>query len=118
MTFSYTLNHRGSICVFSLSGRIIAESDLDKILVEITNVFGSKKNELIFNLEELEYVNSAGINFFMRTLTKARINNGDLIFCGVKNAVENLFKIAKLNRIYTIYSSENEAINHFKKEVE
>ena len=50
----------------------------------------------------------------MRTLTKARINNGDLIFSNVNGTVSDLFKIAKLNEIYTIYSSQEEAVNHFK----
>ena len=50
----------------------------------------------------------------MRVLTRTRIKNGDLIFFGVKGNVENLFKIAKINKIYTIYDTEEEALNHFK----
>ena len=50
----------------------------------------------------------------MKILTKTRVNNGDLIFCGVNGNVENLFKIAKLNGIYTIFDSLEEAVNHFK----
>ena len=54
-----------------------------------------------------------GISFFMRTLTKSRIMGGELILCNVRGNVDKIFKIAKLNEIYTIYNSQKEAIKHF-----
>ena len=55
-----------------------------------------------------------GISFFMRTLTKARIMNGELVLAGINGNVKKIFDIAKLNEVYTIYPTTELAIKHFK----
>lgn len=114
MSFSFDINHYPESSIVSLNGKIMTNVDLEGLSDEIIKLIDSKQHQLIFNLEELVYVNSSGINFFMRVLTRTRVKNGDLIFYGVKGNVEDLFKIAKINKIYTIYGSQEEALNHFK----
>ena len=114
MEFSYEILNQHSVSIFSLKGKIMTDEDLVKISKEITVMIEKGFCNLVFDLENLNYINSNGINLFMRTLTKARVNNGDLIFSNVKGTVSDLFKIAKLNEIYTIYSSQEDAVNHFK----
>ena len=92
----------------------MTDEDLVKISKEINFLIDKGMSNLVFDLENLNYINSTGINLFMRTLTKARVNNGDLIFSNVNGTVSDLFKIAKLNEIYTIYTSQADAVNHFK----
>jgi anti-anti-sigma regulatory factor len=50
----------------------------------------------------------------MRTLTKARIMNGDLALIHLNGNVKKIFEIAKLDEVYTIYTEEEKAIKHFK----
>ncbi len=114
MGFLFEINHYSDASIVSLKGKIMSDLDIENISNEITKLIGNNKIKLIFNTEDLVYVNSSGINFFMRTLTKTRIKNGDLIFFGVNGNVDDIFKIAKINKIYTIYSSQEEALNHFK----
>ncbi len=114
MGFSFEINHYSDSSIVSLQGKIMTDLDIDAVSTEISKLIENNKIKLIFNTEDLIYVNSSGINFFMRTLTKTRIQNGDLIFYGVNGNVDNIFKIAKINKIYTIYSSQQEALNHFK----
>ncbi len=114
MSFSFEIIQIANIAVVRLHGKIMTDLDLEEIAKESKKWVEKNSCQVIFNLSELMYINSSGINFFMRTLTKARINNGELIFCNVQGNVSTLFKIAKLNEIYTIYPSEEEAVNHFK----
>ena len=114
MGFTYEIQGHQSTSVFSLNGKIFTDEDLVKISNEITYLIEKGICNLVFDLKNLNYINSTGINLFMRTLTKTRVNNGDLIFSNVNGTVSDLFKIAKLNEIYTIYASQEEAVNHFK----
>ncbi len=114
MGFSFEIKNQSSVSVFSLNGKIMTDEDLIEISKEIISLIEKGMSNLVFDLKDLNYINSTGINLFMRTLTKARVNNGDLIFSNVFGKVSDLFKIAKLNEIYTIYGSQEEAVNHFK----
>lgn len=116
MSFSFDIHHLPNVSVVTLRGKIMNELDLESISLEVKQMIDKNKCRLIFDSQELTYINSSGINLFMRTLTKARTNNGDLIFCGINGNVENLFKITKLNEIYTIYATQKEAISHFKNQ--
>lgn len=114
MSFSFNTKQFPDSCIISLQGKILSEIDIDSLLMEVNQLIEKNKCQLIFNVRELSYLNSVGINLFMKILTKSRVSNGDLIFYGVNGNVESLFKIAKLNEIYTIYATEEDALNHFK----
>ncbi len=114
MSFTFEIKDYPNCYVVSLRGKIITDSDIDALLLSVDEIINNSNSKLVFNLFELTHINSSGINLFMKILTKTRINNGDLIFYGVIGNVGNLFKIAKLNGIYTIFDSLEEAVNHFK----
>ena len=114
MSFTFEIKHFSNCIVISLKGKIITDSDIDDLLLSVDKIISNSNSKLVFNLLELTHINSSGINLFMKILTKTRVNNGDLIFYGVNGNVGNLFKIAKLNGIYTIFDSLEEALNHFK----
>ena len=114
MNFTFDITHYPETSIITLRGKIMSNIDIEEVAKEVIKLIDTKQHKLIFNAEELAYINSLGINFFMRVLTRTRIKNGDLIFFGVKGNVDNLFKIAKINKIYTIYDTEEEALNHFK----
>jgi anti-sigma B factor antagonist len=113
MEFTYNIATQKNIKIISLTGKLISEVNVASLNEEASNLIESNHNQLIINLEGLKFLNSSGINFFMRTLTKARVSNGDLVFTGVNGMVSELFSMAKLTKIYTIYDSLEEAINHF-----
>jgi anti-sigma B factor antagonist len=114
MSFRFEIKHFSNSSVISLEGKILTDDDITQLLVSVNDLIESGISCLVLNLLELTNINSTGINLFMKILTKARINNGDLIFYGIKGNVKNLFKIAKLNEIYTIFESLDESLNHFK----
>ena len=114
MSFSFEILKQSGSIVICLRGKMMTDLDLTSVSQEVKEMIEQKSVQLIFNLQELEYINSSGINLFMRTLTSTRTNNGDLVFCNVHGSVEKLFKIAKLIQIYTIYATQEEAVNHFK----
>lgn len=114
MESSFNLKREAEVNLVSLYGKLLAENEVASITEEVLRVVDKFYKNVIFDLSELDYINSSGINMFMKVITKSRVNNGEVIFSGVKGNVEKLFKIAKLNEIYTIYGSSEDALNHFK----
>jgi len=101
------------VIIYKIKGKITSDLDFEDIEKEVFKNINKNYFRIIFNLDELTHTNSTGISFFMRTLTKSRIMGGELILCNVKGNVDKIFKIAKLDEIYTIYNSLEEAIKHF-----
>lgn len=113
MNLSYDITIHDPVVVYTLRGKIISDPDFQEIEKVVFQHLNQNYYRIVFDLNDLTHTNSSGIAFFMRTLTKSRIMNGDLILANVKGNVEKIFAIAKLNEIYTIYPSCEEAVAHF-----
>ncbi len=114
LNIQFDIDIKDPVIVYRLMGKITSELDYEAIEKEVFNHLNQNYFRIVFNLDELTHTNSMGIGFFMRTLTKSRIMGGELVLCNIKGNVEKIFKISKLDEIYTIYSDQTEAINHFK----
>lgn len=78
--------------------------------MEIDEKLYQTKGNVIIDLQKLDYINSTGINFFIKTLTKARVNNGDLILSGARGSVLTIVKISKMNEVFTMTENIDLAI--------
>jgi len=114
LNIQFDIDIQDPVIIYTVKGKITSELDSEDFEKEVFNHLNQNYFRIVFNLNELTHTNSIGIGFFMRTLTKARIMGGELVLCNVKGNVEKIFKISKLDEIYTIYSDQTEAINHFK----
>lgn len=101
-----------SVCiVFHLQGKILTETDAENLKEAVSNL---KSYKVIFNLQELTHINSTGIAVFVKTMTKCRIENGDLLICAPNKLIAKLFEITKMNDVFSLFDSEESAVNYFK----
>lgn len=114
LNLEFDIDIQDPVIVYTLRGKITSELDYETLEKEVFNHLNQNYFRVVFNLEELTHINSMGIGFFMRTLTKTRIMGGELVLSNVTGNVEKIFNISKLDEIYTIYTDQTEAINHFK----
>lgn len=113
MNLQFDVHIEDPVIVYALKGKITTESDFEDLEREVFHHLNQNYVRIVFDLTELTHTNSSGIGFFMRTLTKARIMNGELVLASIQGNVKKIFEIAKLNEVYTIYPTVDEAINHF-----
>ncbi len=78
------------------------------------NVKNNHKN-VIINLGDVTYIDSSGIGTLIFCRTFLNQNSGSLKIIKVKDSVKRIFELTKLNSFFTIFDSESEAINSFKK---
>lgn len=68
---------------------------------------GNKR--ILLDLAEVEFVDSSGLGAIVSSL-KTIGSEGDLVICGAREAVMNLFRLTRMNRVFQIFSSEEEAL--------
>lgn len=114
MNLQFDVNIDDPVIVYALDGKITTDEDFSELEAEVFQNLNQNYYRIVFDLANLTHTNSMGIGFFMRTLTKARIMNGELVLAAIDGNVKKIFDIAKLNEVYTIYPTTELAIKHFK----
>jgi anti-sigma B factor antagonist len=64
---------------------------------------------IVLNLSEVDFIDSSGLGAIVSGLKKMG-NNGNLVICAVRETVMSLFRLTRMNRVFEIFSSEDEAI--------
>ncbi len=109
MKFTHEL--RDGKAIFRLSGRLFNEADRNEIASVIQDYLENKGiKDFIFDFSELQYINSSGLGIFISLYTKIQNRGGSLILCNPPRSVRNLLNITKLDTIFDIRDSVEEAL--------
>ncbi len=113
MSFTYNLVQKQPIAIFNLYGELIDRNEGQKIIDDVQKFSEEGQHNFILELSELKYMNSTGLNVLINVLTKSRKNGGELVICGVSKKVQELLLITKLNSVFTVTETTEEAIAKF-----
>jgi anti-sigma B factor antagonist len=94
-----------NILIINVEGSILQKLDSEELTEYIEQNIESGNNNVIINLEKLDYMNSTGINDFISYLTKLRNSGGELIITNVSKKVEQLLIITKLHSVFSVEES-------------
>lgn len=105
----YTITDNGNYQLISLSGRLIEKSQAEGLIKEYEGIIGKRTGKYLMSLADLEYVNSTGLNLLIGMFTQARNAGGELVIGGISPKVKKLMVMTKLDSIFKIYGSVDEA---------
>lgn len=114
MPFGYTQSQQNGVAVFHLQGDIIDKAEATAFIEEINKIMVSGKNKFVLELSGVKYMNSSGLNILVNLLTKARNAGGDVVVCNLSKKVSDLLVITKLDSIFHVLPTEQEAIKKLK----
>jgi anti-sigma B factor antagonist len=101
-----------NIAVISASGFIDTTTapELEKKLEE---QLALNKYKIIVNLENIDYVSSAGWGVFVSEIREIRENNGDLVLVNMSPDVYDVYELMEFSSILKSFDSLNEAVASF-----
>ncbi len=107
----------GSVLVVSFQrGRIREEREILKALEDLgKKIETNLRLKLLLNLENVEYLSSAGLGNLVGLLKKSRRSGGVFKLCNMQESILELFEVMRLTKIFEIYNSEAEAVESFAK---
>lgn len=112
MSLTIQLQQNETFTLITLSGKILSEGDLTNANALLTEI---KNWNVVFDLSKLTHTNSSGMAFMVKTMTRARIQNGDVVLLSPADSLKKLFEITKMHEVFPIYDSLDAATNHFSK---
>ena len=114
MVLEYTIRKELNVNIVSLSGELIDRNQATELVEEIEELLDSGELKYVFDLSELKYINSSGLNVLIQVLTKARKSGGEAIVANVSKKVNELLIITKLNTVFTVTDTVEKALSKLK----
>ncbi len=109
------MNAVGNVVVVNFHrGRIREEREILKALEELGKYIESHPNaNVLLNLENIEYLSSAGLGNLVGLLKKSRRSNGHFKLCRLQEPIFELFEVMRLTKIFEIHDTEEAAVKSF-----
>jgi len=101
------------VTILDLSGKMTLGEGDEMLKTTINNLLAAGVKKLVLNLENVPYIDSAGLGEVVRTHTTVSRQGGSLKLLNLTKRIEDLLSITKLLTVFETYDSEAEAIKSF-----
>ena len=106
------VHKQGDICVVEFEDRKILEehviNQIGERLGEI--VEGESDPKLLLDFGNVEHLSSAALGMLIQLNNQLRDRQGRLVLANIHPQIYEVFKITRLNKLFTIYSSTEDAL--------
>jgi anti-sigma B factor antagonist len=77
---------------------------------EVGRYFTNGPTSIVLNLEKVEFIDSTGLGALL-SLLKRMPQGSQLLVCELNESVNNMFMLTRMDRVFTICRTVNEAVN-------
>ena len=88
-------------------------STFPQLQEHLDNLLKQGNQYYLLDLQNLDYISSAGLGVLMGILREVRERNGDLKIFNMSEKIERVFYLLGFSRLMKVYSSEAEALESF-----
>jgi anti-sigma B factor antagonist len=104
----------GAVTVLDLSGKITMGEDGTLLKDKLQSLLHQGKKNILFNLGQVSYVDSAGLGAIVSAYTTVTREGGTLKLANVTKKLQDLLSITKLLTVFETFDSEDEALRSYK----
>ena len=115
MKISYEYRRENNAIILQLKGDLIGDEVGPQLVEVVSDAINDQLKNCIVDLTEVRYISSSGIGVLITMLTKMRNVGGEVYLTSPSEHVKKLLIITKLNNIFTVYDSLEEAIAMVKQ---
>lgn len=98
-----------TVAIVDVSGDIDLNRSLD-FQKSLLDVLEKGPQQIIVNLSGVSYMDSSGVASLVKLLSRTRKSGSRLCLVGLTERVKSLFEITRLDVVFSIYTSEKEAM--------
>jgi anti-anti-sigma factor len=98
--------------IIEISGRVdnLSSKDLE---AKLDDVIKKNNNKIIIDLAAVEYISSVGLRVLLVALKKQKERDGSIQLVSLQPFVRDIFKITGFDRIFSISSSQEDAVSNY-----
>jgi anti-sigma B factor antagonist len=101
-----------TISVMKVKGRVDSETapELDDAL---TKLLQNNRNKIVLNLQEVNYMSSAGLRAMVKAYQSANKSGGDVRLAAVSEPIEVILRTVGMMQMFKMFSTSEEAAAGF-----
>jgi anti-sigma B factor antagonist len=103
----------GDVIVLDLKGKMTLGEGDELLKDKINSLVQQGRRKVVLNLEEVPYIDSAGLGEIVRTYTTISRQGGTLKLLNLTKRITDLLSITKLLTVFETYDSEADAVRSF-----
>lgn len=109
MKLNYTVEKQDKAHYLYIQGDLIGDEVGPRMVELVSDAINEGVKTFVVDLSEVRYISSSGIGLLITMLTKMRNVGGEVYLASPSEHVKKLLIITKLNNIFTVFESKEEA---------
>ena len=101
------------VTILDLKGKMTLGEGDELLRDKINSLIQQGRRKVVLNLEDVPYIDSAGLGEIVRTYTTISRQGGSLKLLNLTKRITDLLSITKLLTVFDTYDSEADAVRSF-----
>jgi anti-sigma B factor antagonist len=115
MNMTLSTRQVGGITILDLGGRIVLGEDSASVRDVIRDLLKNGHKQILFNLGDVDYIDTMGLGSLVGALTTVRKQGGDLKLLNLPEKFAGVIQITKLYTVIDIINDEAAAVKSFSQ---
>jgi anti-sigma B factor antagonist len=103
----------GEVTILDLKGKITLGEGDEALKDKINSLIHQNRKRILLNLEDVPYIDSAGLGEIVRTYTTVSRQGGQLKLVNLTKRITDLLSITKLLTVFETFDSESDALKSY-----
>ena len=103
----------GSVVILDMKGKMTLGDGDELLRKKVASLLEKGEKQIILNLGDVPYIDSAGLGEIVRTYTTVSRQGGNLKLLNLTKRITDLLSITKLLTVFDTFDAENEAVTSF-----
>ncbi|MBP7216144.1 MAG: STAS domain-containing protein [Candidatus Omnitrophica bacterium] len=100
---------KNGVLICSIGGELTIDT-VGELKKTFKILLGNKWSKIVFNLEKLDYIDSSGLAALVEFSIDLKAIQGVMILASLPPKIRSIFGITKLEKMFTICETEEEAL--------
>ena len=111
--FEYKKEVRDGVSVFILTGSLDIGT-VSPMKSEMVALFATGQHRVLFDLYDLEQIDSSGIGAIIALFKRVKSNRGEVKISRLVGQPKEIFSLLRLDRVFEIYDDFDKAMRSFR----
>jgi anti-sigma B factor antagonist len=104
----------GDVTIVTPKGMLLGGKETDELQGKIKELAEAGNRKLLINLGQTTFMNSVSLGVLIAGHTNYAKRDARVKLCAVDKKIQNIFVVTKLNMVFDVYDTQEEALASFK----